>query len=355
MGVLAGKAAVMVKPGTIITRLSDLVDGQEATCFAVLVKKTRGITRSNQPFVKCLFRDKRAKVEAPLWSDHALLHESESWVEGGALRIQVRGRFDLRFGMQADLLAVRPVTEQDARDGYDFDDLVEDGQIPADELFRKLQTLIDSHIDSPPLRQLVETILAEQHDLFMKMPAAQSFHHSYTSGLLEHVWSMTRIGYFLAEHYAKYYDNLDPPINRSIVMAATILHDIGKLRELAYHPVEARYTTEGRLISHIIIGRDMVREAAQRIDGFPKELLLRLEHAILAHHGKREFGAPVLPQTIEALLVSYIDDLDAKMNIAARTLLRPGNSDGFTDKIYALDNRQLYRGLPEESPPGTPP
>jgi 3'-5' exoribonuclease len=345
----------MAKNGIIITKLSDVVDGQEATCFAVLVKKIKGFTRANQPFVRCLFRDKRVELPAMLWSDHPLSGELGLCPEGSPYRVQVRGKHDLRYGMQVDLVSIRPVTEADARDGYDFYDLVEEGQIHPDELLRKLRTLIESHIDDPAIRRLVETILGEQLDLFMKMPAAQTFHHAYTSGLLEHVWSMTRIGCLLADHYAKYYEKLDPPINRSIVMAATILHDIGKVRELEYHPVEARYTTEGRLIGHILIGRDMVREAASRIEGFPEDLLLRLEHAILSHHGKREFGAPVLPQTIEALLVSHIDDLDAKMNIAARMLMRSESSDGFTERIFALDNRQMYKGLPDEVVPSLPP
>lgn len=334
---------------TVVIKLSDLVDGQEAVCYAALVRKTKGMTKSNQPFVKCVFRDKRSTVEAPLWSDHRFLKDAESWTEGSPYRLQVRGKFDIRYGMQVDLLGIRPASDDDARDGYDFYDLVEEGQIPADELLKKLYQLIETHIDHVHLRRLVETILDAQRDLFKKMPAAQTFHHSYTSGLLEHVWSMTRIGCFLADHYAKYYEKLDPPLSRSVVMAATILHDIGKLRELAYHPVEARYTTEGRLIGHILIGRDMVREAARQIEGFPEDVLLRLEHAILSHHGKREFGAPVLPQTLEALLVSHIDDLDAKMNIAARSLMRSGADDEFTEKIYALDNRQMYRGLSEET------
>ena len=114
-------------------------------------------------------------------------------------------------------------------------------------------------------------------------------------------------------------------------MAAIVLHDIGKLRELEYHPCEARYTKEGRLIGHILMGRDMVREAARSIEGFPEETLLLLEHAILAHHGKHEFGAPVLPQTMEAILVSYIDDLDAKMNIVARQRMRSRTDDDFTE------------------------
>ena len=338
----------MARNGVVVTKLSDLVDGQEATCFAALVKKTRSYTRANQPFMKCLFRDKRAKLEAMLWHDHPLITDSENWVEGHAYRVQVRGKYDLRYGMQLELLGIRTASEDDASDGYDFYDLVENSRIPPDDLLRKLNHLIDQHLDHPALKRLVELILEEHLSTFKKMPAAQSFHHAYTSGLLEHVWSMTRIACFLSEHYTKYYDQLDPPLNRSIVIAATILHDIGKLRELEYHPVEARYTKEGRLIGHILIGRDMVREAAGRIENFPEDILLRLEHAILSHHGKREFGAPILPQTIEALLVSHIDDLDAKMNIAARELIRSESTDGFTERIYALDNRQMYRGIPDE-------
>ena len=90
--------------------------------------------------------------------------------------------------------------------------------------------------------------------------------------LLEHVWSMTRIAGLLADHYAKYYDQLDPPLNRGLIVAAAILHDIGKLRELEYHPVEAKYTKEGCLIGHILMGGTWFARRRQRIDGFPAEL-----------------------------------------------------------------------------------
>ena len=133
-----------------------------------------------------------------------------------------------------------------------------------------------------------------------------------------------------------------------MIVAATILHDIGKLRELEYHPVEAKYTKEGCLIGHVLMGRDLVRDAARKIEGFPEETLLLLEHAILAHHGKREFGAPIVPQTLEALLVSFVDDLDAKMNIAARERLTRTTDGEFTDKVFALDNRRFYKGIPAE-------
>jgi 3'-5' exoribonuclease len=338
--------------GAVIIKLSDLVDGQEAVCFAALVRKTRAMTKSGQPYLKCQFRDKRTTVDAMLWHDSRFYKDADSWIDGSAYRLQVRGRLDIRFGMQVDLLGIRAATNDDARDGFNFADLVDSSKYSPELLLKKIQALIDSHINQPHLKRLVEDLLAENLSLFEKMPAAQNMHHSYNAGLLEHVWSMTRIAAFLADHYSKYYDELDPPLNRGIIVAATILHDIGKLRELEYRPLEARYTKEGCLIGHILLGRDMAREAASKIDGFPPELLILLEHAILAHHGKREFGSPVLPQTIEALIVSYIDEMDAKVNVAAREIMNSQTEDLFTEKVYALDNRRLYKGQAEElSPP----
>ncbi len=330
----------------VIIKLSDLVDGQEAVCFAALVKKTRGTTQANQPFIKCYFRDKRATLEAPLWHDSRYLREADAWPEGAAFRLMVRGKYGLRYGLQLELLGIRPATDADIHDGFDFSDLVESSKYSPQDLLKTIGLIIDRQIDDLCLRRLVVMILEENLPLFQKMPAAQNFHHSYTSGLLEHVWSMTRIANFLVDHYSKYYDALNPPLNRGVIIAATILHDIGKLRELEYHPVEAKYTKEGRLIGHILMGRDIVREAASRIDGFPEELLLLLEHAILAHHGKLEFGSPVQPLTMEALIVSYIDDLDSKLNMVARKASDSQTGDPFTDRIFALDNRRFYKGVP---------
>jgi 3'-5' exoribonuclease len=340
----------MVANGSVVVRLSDLVDGQEAVCYAALVKKTRGVTKSNQPFVKCLFRDKRVQYEAPLWHDHRFFQEADTWTEGLAYRLQLRARHDIRYGLQVDILGIRPAAEEDAGDGFDFSDLVESSRYDVRALNKSIDDRINKYIHEPHLRELVTTILAEHGPLFEKMPAAQNMHHSYTAGLLEHVWSMTKIAGLLVDHYASYYSDLNPPLNKDVVIAAIILHDIGKLRELKYHPVEARYTKEGCLIGHVLMGRDLVREKARAIEGFPEETLLLLEHAILAHHGKREFGAPVLPQTLEAILVSFVDDLDAKMNIVASQRMRSNTDDDFTDRVYALDNRRIYKGIPEEIP-----
>jgi 3'-5' exoribonuclease len=336
----------MAGTDTAVLRLSELAHGQEAVCFAALVRKETGTDKHGKPFIKCHFRDRWTSVVAPLWWGNALLADAEEWQECIGYRLRVKGDWKVKYGLQLEILEIRPATDEDRHDGYDFRDLFESSEYDPDELFRKLHDFIERWIDEPPLRRLVTSILEEHAELFKKMPAAQNFHHGYTAGLIEHVWSMTRVAGFLADHYGQYYHDLNPPLNKGVVIAATILHDIGKLRELDYHPIETKYTKEGCLIGHVLIGRDLAREAARRIDGFPEETLLLLEHAILAHHGKRDFGAPVVPQTIEALLVSYVDDLDAKMNIAARHRLLSKTEGDFTDKVYALDNRRFYKGVP---------
>lgn len=336
----------MAGTDTAVVRLSELAHGQEAVCFAALVRKETGTDKHGKPFIKCHFRDKWTSVVAPLWWGNALLAEAEEWQECIGYRLRAKGDWKVKYGLQLEILEIRPAQDEDRADGYDFRDLFESSDYDPDELFQKLIGFVHRWIGDLPLRQLVESLLLEHADLFKKMPAAQNFHHSYTAGLIEHVWSMTRVAGFLADHYAQYYRGLNPPLNKGVIIAATILHDIGKLRELDYHPIETKYTKEGCLIGHVLIGRDLARDAARKIEGFPEETLLLLEHAILAHHGKRDFGAPIVPQTLEALLVSYVDDLDAKMNIAARERLLSNTEGDFTNKVFALDNRRFYKGVP---------
>ena len=337
---------------TAVVRLSEMTDGLEAVCFALLVKKVRSTTKRGDPYVKCYFRDKRVTLEAPFWHDNRFHNQAGQWAEGIAYRLRARCEQTPKYGLQLQIFEIRPATDEDGPEGYDFFDLVETSRYEIEVLFQSIKNRIKKYITDPCLRRLVEDMLEEHGPLFKKMPAAQSFHHSFTAGLLEHVWSMTKVAGFLADHYAEYYEGLVPPLNKGVIVAAAVLHDIGKLKELTYHPAEAKYTKAGKLIGHVQMGRDMVREAARKIEGFPEETLLLLEHAILSHHGKLEFGAAVLPLTLEALLVSFVDDLDAKMNMAARQCLNSTTDDEFTDKVFALDNRRFYKGLPadEEAP-----
>lgn len=337
-----------------IIPLSQLQHGQEAICFAALSRKEIGTDRHGNPFVKCVFRDRYVERLAPLWWSNAFREVAANWREGDAFRLHVKGQHLVKYGFQLEIIDARPVVDSDVADGYNYFQLVESSDREPEDLLRNVRAVIDKAIDEPPLRRLVHAIIDEHQSLFMRMPASQSFHHNYTAGLLEHVWSMTRIAGFLAEHYARYYHNLNPPLNKGIIVAGAVLHDIGKLFELDYHPVEAKYTIQGKLIGHVLIGRDMVRETARRLGDVPEETLLLLEHAILAHHGREEFGAPKPPQTLEALILHYIDDLDSKVNAVARQRIKSNGDAPWTDRIVPLNNRQFYRGVPVPPPPLDP-
>ena len=339
----------MAGTDTAIVRLSDLVDGQEGEFFAALVKTDKGTDKHGNPYYKCHFRDKRATRVAPIWSSDPLLTFAAEWTPYVGYRIRAKAE-NSKYGPQIKLIECREVVPEDAEDGYDFFDLVESSKYPPGSCHARILGFIDQHIRRPQLARLVREILEEHAELFQKMPAAQSLHHGFSGGLVEHIWSVTRVCTLLIKHYAEYYDGLNPPLDRDVVVAAAILHDIGKLRELAYHPVEAKYTKHGTLIGHIVLGRDMVRDKARQIADFPDETLLLLEHAILAHHGKAEFGAPKEPSTIEALIVHYADEIDAKINAVAAERMRSTSEDEFTGKIYAVDNRRFYKGIPVEAP-----
>lgn len=334
-------------PPPPLLSLGELTDGVEAECFALLVRKERGITKKQERFYRCYFRDKNVMVEAPIWANSPWIGGVESWVESDAYRLRVRAENKPKYGMQLEILAIRPASEEaDAADGYSFFDLVESSRYGFGLCLSRIRDFAEANIDDLALRRVVLTILERNEETFQKMPAAQMLHHSFTGGLAEHVWSVTRVASWLASHYAKYYDDLNPPLDRGLIVAAAILHDIGKLHELRYSPAEASYTTVGQLVGHVLIGRDMVRDTARELGGVSDETLMLLEHAILAHHGRGEYGAPKEPRTLEALIVHYADELDAKLNAVYRERRKEAGDSLFTDKIFAVENRRFYRGIP---------
>ncbi|MCA9269791.1 MAG: HD domain-containing protein, partial [Planctomycetales bacterium] len=148
---------------------------------------------------------------------------------------------------------------------------------------------------------------------------------------------------FLVDKYAAYYDDMTPPLSRDVAVAGALLHDIGKLREIELHQQGADYTASGALVGHVLQGRDMVREAAagRAID---PDLLLRLEHLIVAHQRLPEWGSPKPPMTPEALLVHYADDIDAKFH-NYYAILRDDNSAGLLTSNKNLLRIKLFRGL----------
>ena len=173
-------------------------------------------------------------------------------------------------------------------------------------MYRELTDLVAS-IENPYLRQLLESFFVQDEKFqkaFRNSSAAKTVHHGFVGGLLEHTLGVTK----LCDYYCSAY----PILKRDLLLTAAMCHDIGKILEISPFP-ENNYTDDGQLLGHIVMGSQMIGERAARIQGFPHELLSQVQHCILAHHGKYEFGSPRIPALIEALALNYADDTDAKL------------------------------------------
>jgi 3'-5' exoribonuclease len=171
---------------------------------------------------------------------------------------------------------------------------------------------------------------------FKRAPAAKNMHHAYLGGLLVHTVSMVFLADKIAEHYR------GGGIDRDLLIAGTILHDIGKLREFEYK-YKIDYSDEGRLLSHIVIGLKMIDEKLDKLQNFPKNLEILLKHLVVSHHGSREFGSPEVPKTIEAVLLNYVDEIDSKVN-GIRDFIAQENSGENWTSYHKMLGRHFYTG-----------
>lgn len=326
-------------------RLCELTPGQMADCFALLASRDRATTRDGKPYYRVQFRDAGRTAVAMVWSDSAWFADCDAnWQLGGFYKLRCRYS-ETQYGPQLELDRVRKVEEADAADGFNPADFFERSRFNADEMFDELTRIASSQISDAALRQLVVALLGEHSDAIKKFPGASRNHHAYAGGYVEHVLSVTNTAVYLADKYADYYPHMQPPLSKSLVVAGAILHDIGKLLELSAAPHGADYTAKGRLVGHILLGRDMVREKAATIADLDSELLLRLEHIIVSHQNLPEWGSPIAPATPEALLVYFADDVDAKFHMMARVLEEETPDDGeFSSQSNPL-RRRIFRGL----------
>ncbi|QDT15501.1 3'-5' exoribonuclease YhaM family protein [Alienimonas californiensis] len=338
----------MLFPETV-SKLSDLTPGATADVFALLSSKKQDVTKTGKPFYKCTFRDAAREASVMVWSDSGHFADCEAnWKKGTFYKL--RGTYEEgNYGPQLSLDKIRPVLPADADAGFDEADFFETSRFDADKMFRALTTLCEEKIESAPLRAVVFKILNDRAEAFKKWPAASRNHHAFAGGLLEHTLSVVRTTVWLCEKYAGLYPNLAPPLCTDAAIAGATLHDVGKLEELDGSPAGADYTPTGRLLGHILIGRDWLREAAawqadQPAGPVDAELLLRTEHIVVSHHGIREFGSPAEPHTPEALIVQHADDLDAKFSMLADSLTQATGEGSFTPFSKTF-GKPIFRGL----------
>lgn len=325
-----------------IVPLCELQNGQEADLFALLTRKEELTTREGKPYFKVGFRDSQREVVFPVWADSSFAEECrDRWTPGACYKLRAVYR-ETSYGPQLEIRRIRPVSAADAADGFDPGMFQPRSRFEPEAMFAKLVALAEQRIEDAELRRLVVDILQQNRGRLLTLPGASKIHHAFVGGWLEHVLSVTRTAVFLADKYDDYYPELRPRLNRGLVVAGAILHDIGKLRELVEQPLGAVYTSEGELIGHILQGRDMLREAAAGRPIDP-ETLLRLEHIIVSHQRLPEWGSPKPPMTPEALLVHYADDLDAKYNMIVAVMSDDQTPGPITSKKNVLQQK-FFRG-----------
>ena len=314
--------------------IADLASFEEGkffeSIFLVLTRQQR-TTQTNKPYLNLILCDKTGQLEGRIWdpSDPRIAREFD---RGDVVKVRASvSRYNDRLQMKVEQLRKAFPAE------IDKSDLMPATIYDVEALWAQLLAFVDSFTE-PHLKLLLTTLLNDPKiaSAYREAPAAKQLHHAWLGGLLEHVVSLLTLADRVAPHY--------PLVHRDLLLTGVVLHDIGKVRELSWE-IGFEYTLDGVLLGHISMGASLAERTMDTLPGFPPKLKTLVLHLILSHHGKLEFGSPKLPMTPEALVLSFVDDLDAKMQAMKSEFERCEREgkgpDEMTGKVWALDQRQL--------------
>jgi 3'-5' exoribonuclease len=279
-------------------------------------------TRDGRPFILCTLRDRSGQINGVYWDIpdyvNALLRPGIPVLISGQIN-------NYKNALQVN------ITDANIADNVDASELLPASQRPIDEMIAELRDFIDSL--NEPWQSLVGGILLDQDTLmqYANAPAARMMHHAYIGGLLEHTLTMAGTADFLTGVY--------PYVDRDLLLSGVLLHDFGKTKEYAFND-EFGFTDDGRLVGHIVRAIVAIEMAAAKI-AFPQEELQQLTHLIASHHGTLEWGSPVVPKTVEAVLLHQLDLLDSRMQ-GFYDHVRNDNADGpWTNKSSPMHGTEL--------------
>ena len=275
--------------------VSDLTAGMELVNEAFLLQEVgRRSTKDDRPYLLCTLRDKTGQLNGIFWNVPDYVN---NWTQSGQV-VLITGRVnlykealqvnitDINQEAQPDLAIFLPTSSRSA------EDMLAELKAYIADLHEPWQTLVSALLLTEPLMSS-----------FINAPAARGMHHAYLGGLLEHTLSMTKLASYLSQHYDY--------VNKDLLIAGTLLHDMGKAIEYSVD-TSFDFSEDGRLVGHIVRAIVMIETAARELD-FPETKLRHLVHLVASHHGKLEWGSPVQPKTIEAVLLHQIDLLDSRM------------------------------------------
>ena len=312
--------------------IKDIQPGQQLQDTYMVTQPVLRNTTKGDLYIAMFLSDKTGKVNSRIWQATEQLYQalpSEGFVT-------IRGKSELYQGNMQIVVNDVQVVQPDQVRSMDYMPRTEKN---IGEMFEQLKAILGT-IENNDLKLLTEAFLNDQELMkqFCIAPAAMQMHHNYLGGLLEHTLNMLNVAQVLFPLY--------PKIQKDLVLAAILLHDMAKTQELSYK-IGFSYTDRGQLLGHIIQGTQMITQKADdlKADGTPvnPEILDALLHIIVSHHGQYDFGSPKLPATPEAFMVNYIDNLDAKMNQTENLIENDlGDGGNWTSYQRSLETR-LYR------------
>jgi 3'-5' exoribonuclease len=306
--------------------LQDIKQGEKVSSSFLVAEKNMAFSLKGSPYLTVKLKDKTGELDGKVW-DNAL-EFNQQFKKGDVIAIEGRAN-TYKNSLQISIIGIKKCSWEEVEPTDYLPGAKGDVRGMFDELLAHTDT-----VRNRALKELLYAFLKDEKtaELFKRAPAAKGFHHIYLGGLLEHSLSVVRLLIKMAEHY--------PFLNRDMLIAGGLLHDIGKIYEFSYDQL-IEYSDEGRLIGHIVMGVEMINKKIAAIPAFPAQLALELRHLILSHHGEFEYGSPKRPKTMEALAVHYMDDLDAKLN-AFQSFAADSNS---TDSDWTNYNRFFERYL----------
>ena len=279
--------------------IKEYKDGDRVFDIYLCKHKQSMVTKNGKAYESVILQDKTGTLDAKVWEPNNPGIGDYDTLD----YIEVYGEItSFQGSLQVNVKRIRKCQEGE----YQPADYLPVSSKNIDDMYRELTGLIAS-IHNTYLKQLLENFFVKDEAFkkaFCNSSAAKTVHHGFVGGLLEHTLSVTK----LCDYYCSAY----PILKRDLLLTAAMCHDIGKIREISPFP-ENDYTNDGQLLGHIVMGSQMIGERAAEIAGFPHELLAQVQHCILAHHGKYEFGSPKIPAIIEALALNHADVTDAKL------------------------------------------
>jgi 3'-5' exoribonuclease len=297
-----------------LTQIIDFKSGRSIQGFFICKEKHLRYTRNGDLYLDLVLSDSTGVIQSKMWD---LVNNFQDRFNGGdpvAVKAKV-GEFN--DSLQLTITQINLASsEQYGKYGFSPDLLIKSVDESLNELWKRFSKLYKSI--KKPLRELVSIIIKDNAEKIRTMPASVNHHHPVRGGFLKHLVTTGEMASDLLRHY--------PAINRDLVLAGIILHDIGKVKSINDDLIPS-HTDEGKLIGHIVLGRDMLMETARKLGHIPQETLIKLEHIVLSHQGSPEKGSVTYPKFPEALMVHYIDQLDGRMTLMQDAIENDPNTD----------------------------